>query len=127
VLCSERDTDARMKDKRTGMWWRMAEAVKERRLAIPAGCDRLASDLVIPQYSYVQDQLVLENSERIRQRAGRSLDFGSALGHTFVTEVAPPGVAVPGFGPGLPPAAALWAPAARAAGIDYQRRRHSSR
>jgi hypothetical protein len=103
-----------MANKLTGMWWRMAEAVKDR-LALPKGCQPLIRDLSTPQYSYVRDRMVIEDSESVKRRRGHSLDHGQALALTFAQDVAPPGL-----GQGTPGPASLWArQPQRSQGVDY--------
>lgn len=68
-------------NKRSEIWFNMAEWVKR------GGClpdvPELASDLTIPTYTFHNGKFRLEEKEQIRQRLGRSPDYGDALALTF--------------------------------------------
>lgn len=78
----------RFLNKRTEMWWLMAEWVKARGL-VPRSGD-LRADLTAPTYKFTRDNRVqLEEKAEIKKRLGRSTDHGDALALTFAEPVFP--------------------------------------
>ncbi len=78
---SGRATDARYFNKRSEMWFLMAEWVKKGGALPPI--DRLAKELTTPTYSFHNGKLRLEEKDQIRARLGFSPDWADALALTF--------------------------------------------
>ena len=80
--------DARYANKRTEMWFLMAEWLKTGRL-----CDRpeWAVELAAPQYTYANaaGRLALESKDALKARGLPSPDLGDALALTFAAPVGP--------------------------------------
>lgn len=85
--------DGRMANKRTEMWWNMAEWVKGSG-ALPRGVPALLTDLCAPTYDYANsaNKIALESKDKIRSRINVSPDMGDALALTFAYPVAPRGI-----------------------------------
>lgn len=75
-------------NKRAEMWFLMADWVKA------GGClpdiPELLADLITPTYSFKGDKLLVEDKDQIKQRLGRSPDWGDGLALTFAFPVSPP-------------------------------------
>ena len=80
-------TDPRYFNKRTEMWFLMAEWVKAGG-ALP-NVPELIGELTTPTYAFKGDKLILEPKERIKARLGRSPDYADALALTFAAPVQP--------------------------------------
>jgi hypothetical protein len=75
-------------NRRAGMWFRMAQWVKER-AALP-DMPELHSELTAPKYSFERDnKLKLEKKSEIKKRTGVSPDVADALALTFAAPVLP--------------------------------------
>ncbi len=88
--------EARFLNRRTEMWWKMAEWVRA------GGCipddSELRADLVAPTYKFTSDNRVqLEPKADIKKRLGRSPDKGDALCLTFAMPVAHRGLRLSGY------------------------------
>ena len=81
VQFSGKATDARFFNKRTEMWWEMAEWVK-RGGALPDD-PQLARELTTPTYTFQNGKIRLEEKDQIKARLGFSPDRGDALAMTF--------------------------------------------
>lgn len=80
-------TEPRFKNRRTEMWWKMAEAIRQG-LSIPQDM-LLKQDLATPTYTIDDNnRLVLESKDSIKGRLLRSPDAGDALALTFAEPVA---------------------------------------
>ena len=84
--------DSRFADRRSEMWWNMAEWIK-RGGAIPAD-GSLASELVSPNYDFTKNgkvtKLKLEGKSELRKRGIASPDRADALALTFAAPVYSP-------------------------------------
>lgn len=82
--------DARYMNKRSEMWFRMAEWVKGGG-ALPNSIPLLV-DLSTPTYTHsnAQNKMALESKDAIKKRISVSPDMGDALALTFAYPVAPP-------------------------------------
>ena len=69
-------------NKRSEMWWEMAEWIKKRG-RLPKGVEKLTKELTAPTYSYQNGKLRLEEKEQIKKRLGFSPDRADALALTF--------------------------------------------
>jgi hypothetical protein len=78
---SSKATDSRYFNRRSEMWFEMAEWVK-RGGQLP-NIPELMGDLTTPQYTFQNGKFRLEEKEQIRKRLGRSPDYGDALALTF--------------------------------------------
>jgi phage terminase large subunit len=81
--------DPRYNNKRSEMWFLMAEWVK-RGAALPPLAE-LVPELTCPTYFFHGDKFALEPKDQIKARLGFSPDLGDALCLTFAQPVAPPG------------------------------------
>ncbi|MFT3708030.1 MAG: hypothetical protein QM817_10275 [Archangium sp.] len=83
-------TDPRFQNKRTEMWWEMADWVREGGGALPSGND-IVQDLTAPRYTFknAAGRLALESKDSMRERGLRSPDVGDALALTFAAPVVP--------------------------------------
>lgn len=81
--------DARYANKRSEMWFLMAEWVR-RGAALPQ-IGELTKELTSPTYYFKGDRFALEPKEQIKARLGYSPDLGDGLALTFAQPVAPPG------------------------------------
>lgn len=88
--------DDRFVNKRTEMWWELAEWVKGGG-AIP-NLPELKLDLCAPTYDLKTDRLRLESKDNIKARGLPSPDLGDALALTFAYPVAPRGLLVTSMG-----------------------------
>lgn len=79
--------DSRYHNKRSEMWFRMAEWVK-RGGALP-NIPELVRELTAPTYAFHQGRLLLEQKDQIKARLGFSPDLADALCLTFAVEVLP--------------------------------------
>lgn len=84
---SSKAEDSRFYNKRSEMWFRMAEWVKR------GGClyksDRLKKELSAPQYSFNNGKFLLEPKDNIKKRLGFSPDMADALCLTFALKEMP--------------------------------------
>lgn len=80
VLFNGKADDARYYNKRTEMWFRMAEWVKR---GILPNCGTLKKELVAPTYTYKNGKMLLEPKDQIKERLGFSPDVADALALTF--------------------------------------------
>lgn len=78
---SSRATDPRFFNKRTEMWWTMAEWIK-RGGALPK-MPELIKELTAPEYFYHQGKLRLEEKDSVKVKLGKSPDLADALALTF--------------------------------------------
>lgn len=87
VHFSGKPDDPRFLNKRSEMWFRMAEWVKR------GGClpnnQRLKKELSAPQYSFREGKFMLEPKDMIKKRLGFSTDFADALCLTFAMQELP--------------------------------------
>lgn len=81
VSFSGKAIDSRYFNKRSEMWFEMAAWVK-RGGQLP-NIPELVGDLCTPTYSFQNGKFRIEEKEQIRQRLGRSPDYGDALALTF--------------------------------------------
>lgn len=79
--------DSRYKNRRAEMWLKMAEWVRQRG-ALP-NIPELVADLTTPTYTFVNGKFQLEDKDQIKQRLGRSCDYGDALALSFSIPEAP--------------------------------------
>jgi hypothetical protein len=87
VAFSGAPIDERFFNKRSEMWWLMAEWVKKSG-ALPPGCTELLPELTAPTYWLQNGKLRLEEKDQIKKRLGRSPDVADALALTFAHPVA---------------------------------------
>ncbi|VVE77411.1 hypothetical protein [Pandoraea sputorum] len=80
--------DAKFFNKRTEMWWEMAEAIKKgvTGMGLP-NIRELVRELTAPQYYFRKDQIALEEKEQIKKRLGYSPDLADALALTYAQPV----------------------------------------
>lgn len=78
--------DSRYFNKRSEMWFRLAEWVK-RGGALP-NIPELVRELTAPTYAFHQGKLRLEEKDQIKARLGFSPDLADALALTFASEIA---------------------------------------
>lgn len=80
-----RSSSDRYVNKRTEMWFEMAQWVKQ------GGClpnvPELVGELTTPTYTFKGDRMILEAKEQIKERLGRSPDYADALALTFAQPV----------------------------------------
>lgn len=95
---SGKSGDPRYFNKRSEMWFQMAEWVK-RGGALPHVPAMLA-ELTIPTYTFVNGKFRLEEKDQIKARLGRSPNFADALALTFALPDMPAAFNLP---PGLQP------------------------
>lgn len=81
--------DSRFANKRTEMWWDMAEWLKQG--AVLPDLPALRSELCAPTYDYANaaGKLELERKDKIKERLGLSPDLADALACTFAQPVQP--------------------------------------
>lgn len=85
------DDSMRFANKRAEMWHRAAEWVKGGGILDPHTSAELCQDLLEPEATWnLKGQLILEPKERVKERLGRSTDWGDAMALTFAYPVAPP-------------------------------------
>ena len=87
VEFSGKASSERYFNKRSEMWFAMAQWIKEGG-ALP-DVPELVAELTVPTYTFKGDRLLLEPKEQIKERLGRSPDFADALALTFASPVAP--------------------------------------
>lgn len=87
VQFSGKADDPRFYNKRTEMWWRMAEWVKKGG-ALPPD-PQLLRELTEPLYYYQDGKIRLEEKEQIKKRLGFSPDRADGLALTFAIEDMP--------------------------------------
>lgn len=78
---SSRPTDSRFFNKRSEMWFAMAEWIK-RGGALPK-LPELIKELTTPEYFFHNGKLRLEEKDSIKERLGKSCDMADALALTF--------------------------------------------
>lgn len=83
--------DPRFNNKRTEMWWQMAEWLKTGSIPDVAS---LMAELCAPTYDYANaaGKLALEAKDKIKERLALSPDIADALALTFANPVAPRGL-----------------------------------
>ena len=81
VHFSGKATDARYFNKRSEMWFKMADWVK--RGGCLYKCSTLKKELTAPTYSFKNGKFVLEGKDQIKDRLGFSTDRSDALALTF--------------------------------------------
>lgn len=84
--------DPRFFNKRSEMWFKMAEWIKQ--VGALPDTDNIRGDLSTPLYYHKGDRLIIEPKDDIRKRLGRSPDEGDALGQTFAFDVRARGAGV---------------------------------
>lgn len=95
VHFSGKASDDRHKNKRSEMWFRMADWVKRGGILPPS--NKLKKELIEQTYSFLNGKFILEDKERVRQRLGYSPDIADALALTFaIAESKAPVVHFPG-------------------------------
>ena len=86
VWFGAKSEDEAYANKRTEIWARMREWLKEG--CIPLGGE-IVDDLAGPEYDFNgKDQIILESKEKMKSRGLASPDFGDALACTFSVKVA---------------------------------------
>lgn len=81
--------ESRFDNKRTEMWWEMAQWVKSVGI-LPSG-QEMQQDLAAPRYTHKnkRGRMQLESKDDLRKRGLKSPDVGDALALTFAAAVAP--------------------------------------
>jgi hypothetical protein len=87
VEFSGKPTDTGFYNKRSEMWWRMAQWVK-RGGALPR-VPEMVAELAEPTYTHKNGKLIIEPKDKIKERLGRSPDYADALAMTFWEEDMP--------------------------------------
>lgn len=87
VQFSGKPFDPRFLNKRTEMWWNLAEWVKAGGVIPPL--PELIGDLCAQTYTFSGDKLALIDKDQVKVELGRSPDDGDALACTFAFPVAP--------------------------------------
>ncbi len=82
VNFSSKPNDERYYNKRAEMWYAMAQWVKGGG-QIPVDDTMLHDDLMAPTYTFKQSKILIEEKDKIKERLGRSPDWGDALCLTF--------------------------------------------
>lgn len=95
VSFSGRAIDPRYYNKRTEMWFLMAEWIK-RGGALPR-IPELIKELTAPTYTFRSGKMLLEEKDQIKQRIGTSPDYADALALTFALPEMPQSFALPGM------------------------------
>lgn len=95
VNFSSNALDKRYFNKRTEMWWNMAQWVKKGG-ALP-NVPELVTELSAPTYTFRGGQIWLMEKEQIKDAIGRSPDYGDSLALTFAIPDTPRGTLVPGM------------------------------
>ena len=81
------DYDPKFRNRRAGMWWRMAEWIRGRG-ALPQ-MPELQAELTTPTYKFDENnKLQLEKKAEVKKRTGVSPDLADALALTFAQPVA---------------------------------------
>lgn len=73
----------RYKNRRAEGWFQMAEWVKKGG-ALP-NIPEMIAELTTPTYTFVGGQMIIEPKDQVKERLGRSPDYGDALALTFMT------------------------------------------
>ncbi len=81
VIYSEPALDRRYANRRTEMWFTMADAVRSG-ASLP-NIPELVAELTQPTYSFVNGKLALEPKEMVKKRLGRSPDLADACAQTY--------------------------------------------
>jgi phage terminase large subunit len=81
IIYSEPALDRRYANRRTEMWFTMADAVKAGACLPPI--PELVAELTQPTYSFVNGKLALEPKEMVKKRLGRSPDLADACAQTY--------------------------------------------
>lgn len=81
VMFSGKATDSRYFNKRSEMWFKMADWIKKSGALYK--CDQLKKELLAPTYSFKNGKFVLESKDQIKDRTGFSPDRSDALALTF--------------------------------------------
>ena len=79
--------DRRYANKRAEMYFLFAQWIKEGG-QIPANCPELIQDLTQTTYTHQKDRLLLEPKKLIKEKLGRSPDWGDAGAQTFHSPIA---------------------------------------
>lgn len=80
--------DARFRNRRAEMWWRMAEWIRS--VGALPDMGELTAELTTPTYKFDENNhLQLEKKSEIKKRTGVSPDLADALALTFAAPVAP--------------------------------------
>lgn len=87
VHFSEKSSDQRYYNKRSEMWFKMAEWVKSGGCLYK--CNTLKKELLAPTYTFKNGKFILEAKEQIKSRLGFSPDRCDALALTFYLPDAP--------------------------------------
>ena len=95
VNFSSNAMDRRYFNKRTEMWWLMAQWVKKGG-ALPYLPD-MVSELSVPTYTFRDGRIWLMEKDLIKTAIGRSPDYADSLALTFAIPEAPRGTLVPGM------------------------------
>lgn len=95
VNFSGKSTDPRYFNKRSEMWFEMAEWVR-RGGALP-DIPELVKELTAPTYCIQGGKFRLEEKEQIKKRLGFSPDYADALAMTFALPDMPAAVSIPGI------------------------------
>ena len=78
----DKSGELRFANVRAAMWWKMREMLDpngDNEIMLPDN-ERLTGDLVTPKWTITKDATVLiESKDSIRQRIGRSTDYGDAV------------------------------------------------
>lgn len=89
-LMRDRSGEIGFANNRSAMWWKMREALDPAfgpTLALPPH-DQLTADLTAPKYRITPNsKYQVESKDDIRERLGRSTDFGDAVCQTLCTDV----------------------------------------
>lgn len=85
---SGKASDHHFFNKRSEMWFQMAEWVK-RGGGLPSNVPELVDELVTPMFWYENAKFRLEEKDQIKKRLGRSPNYGDALALTFAEVDAP--------------------------------------
>ena len=82
VNFSSKAIDSRYFNKRSEMWFLMADWVKAGG-ALPSVDEALVAELTTPTFTFRNGKFALEEKDQIKQRLGRSPDYADALALTF--------------------------------------------
>lgn len=88
VQFSGSPNDPRYFNKRSEMWFEMAEWLKSGPVYLPL-CQEIVAELSVPTYSFQNSKFRLEEKDQIKERLGRSPDIGDGLALTFAFPVSP--------------------------------------
>jgi phage terminase large subunit len=97
---STKTDEARHYNKRAEMWCRMADWIKKGG-RIPTDYPQLEEDLMVPQYTFKDSAILIEEKKQIKKRLGRSPDWADALSMTFYSVDMPAALGELGPAPGF--------------------------